>query len=248
MTGLEILFVLLLAIMACAALACVAACFCWYLGARRAKEQADDRDLRRAIAESMVTFTQRKKSMQRRAQAPVHMEAVHKRWEAKKMIGLRPTHKFEMPSNKFLGVDPKALGTGVTIEEEPELEEEHDPIAAVNPEPHPRFTPVAEPGTSSGEVVAEVAPASPHLATAQGQTVVQRALGPSRAVYKVGQARRWGTRPSSGQIGVDVGTGRHAKRRSPSQGSTGSSGSGGRSSTSPVVALDPAAGTARFYV
>ena len=108
----------------------------------RRKIERDNEKMRRATAESMVTYMARKKSRSRRHQLPKEMTKVHERWAEKKDEGLPPRHgsKGRIIKTKTY-TPPRRTG----IPEDPVREARYDSKAVYDPTPHPRARPEITP-------------------------------------------------------------------------------------------------------
>lgn len=232
---------------------------------KKACDQAgkETEDVRKATAESMVTYTHDRMSRTKRATLPVHSAAIQKNWRGKRMAGIPPSHK---TVGKRIIRPGEEYAAGSPIEESPIAEEIPVPEAAADPSPHPRSRPHFSPGMyrkRSGSEPREVAidvygaggpsgvpmqaipevietPPPVRRATSMGN-LAGASRPPSK--YLTGtpprrtQSLRGSQQPVEGQL----------PRRRPSQGSLPtSSASSGRRGSSEAVSVEPKTGSAGY--
>lgn len=221
---------------------------------RRMNQQHLD-EMRKAQAESLISYTRHRKSQSRRNTGPISMERRHQRWAEKKERNLAPERgtKWTRLRKKKKGW-PKKFNPADPISEDPQLEEEVVPEAVADTSPHPRSRPDITPDLirrRSHVTEAEVA-ASPFRRPAQMPAipegddllVPEPVVSPLRRRMSEGELvtvpkRKWGgrqgsTEPATGQLGQQ---GRKRSRsRSPSD-----------DSDRAQVVVEPKTGSAMFY-
>ena len=267
----ELLFYIFLVMLALIAVFLLLTCAWIWRDVRRMRRKVEEdvEKMRRATAESMVTFMARKKSRSRRLQLPQDMAKVHEQWAEKKGQGVPPSHGSKGRKKKKTYTPPPSFG----IREDPVREAQPVPEAVADPTPHPRARPEitpdmvrrrSEPETHEVEVDIMGEPAhfsgAPRRVAAlppiaEGEEVLipeplTRAIVRKESVTEAGpprnkwnrSARRGSTEPSTGQLQADPKKKRSSSRfRSPSSGSSGSSGSASQ------VVVHPRTGTATWY-
>lgn len=223
---------------------------------RRAHREHLDQ-MRRAQAESLISYTRARKSKSRRVTGPATMEIRHQRWAKKKEHNLPPEHgsKWTSLRKKKKGW-PKRFNPSDPIEEDPQLEEVVVPEAVADLSPHPRARPEITPDMvrrktdPSREVEVDVSPfrtpvQMPAISEEDELVVPEGVVSPlsrrmSESDAEASQKRKRGgrqgnTEPAAGQLGHGVGR-KRSRSRSPTD-----------PSDRAQVVVEPAAGKATFY-
>ena len=238
----------------------------------RRKIERDNEKMRRATAESMVTYMASKKSSSRRHQLPKEMTKVHERWAEKRERGVPPSH-----GNKGRIIKKKSFAKPPWrdwIREDPVREARSVPEAASDSSPHPRARPEFTPDMVTRrpsepelhEVVVDIMGEQAHFSgaprraelppIAEGEEIlipepVTRAIVRKDSVTDASlpdpSQNRWGARsgstePSTGQLPPVPKKKRSSSRFRPP--STGSAGSAGSASQ---VVVDPSTGAATWH-